>query len=572
MIRRKVVARVSKWDSLGKQREFFDQLAKQFDVKHYEDWYDTSAKNILKTKAAMILRGRYQSVAEMLFTIYPEHPWNILKFKRLPRNFWIHQPNQRLILDSIAKNHGFLTAYDWIKSKENLRTIIIHNQAEPLLRHHKTLPKLLEAVYPEHTWNWDEYFDTHNVPLNYWKDPKHHRTELERFAQQHNFSSWKDWYSVTRRELAGLSISKYYKSSIEMLETNFPEHKWEILDFQRLPRNFWKSKENQVHFMTRLMQKLGFSSPKQFAHLGTKEFVQHGGCYLLRQYSSFYEMLSSLFPHEEWLESDFIGVPRNFWKSKENQALGFKQIESRLGITCLDDWNSVGVLDFCANGGRSLMMIYGSLPKVLETFHPEHNWDPFSRPLLGKHYWQDSKNIVEFMKKLEVQFAIKSKEDWYRVSMKQIRRLGGYGIANLTDFVAALHVAYPDETWDEQAFQANNKRSSQRQLFVLASQIFSDYEVIEEYYHDILSRESGLAVEFDVFVPQLNLALEYHGEHHYGDIPALGHLEAYKVRDAEKAMLCELHSITLVVVPYWWDESVDQLQSFLNPYLSKKLE
>ena len=61
------------------------------------------------------------------------------------------------------------------------------------------------------------------------------------------------------------------------------------------------------------------------------------------------------------------------------------------------------------------------------------------------------------------------------------------------------------------------------------------------------------------------LAIEYHGKHHYEDIPqGFSSVEIYTCRDVEKENLCEKHGIQLIVIPYWWDNKLYSLRSFLH--------
>eukprot|EP01125_Pyxidicula_operculata_P009166 TRINITY_DN3035_c0_g1_i1.p1 TRINITY_DN3035_c0_g1~~TRINITY_DN3035_c0_g1_i1.p1 ORF type:complete len:107 (-),score=22.63 TRINITY_DN3035_c0_g1_i1:27-347(-) len=73
-------------------------------------------------------------------------------------------------------------------------------------------------------------------------------------------------------------------------------------------------------------------------------------------------------------------------------------------------------------------------------------------------------------------------------------------------------------------------------------------------------------IEFDVWIPSLNLAFEYQGEQHYFPITAFSaNTDAYNLRDKEKDLLCLNNGITLVQIPYWWKGDLDSLtQSILS--------
>lgn len=53
-------------------------------------------------------------------------------------------------------------------------------------------------------------------------------------------------------------------------------------------------------------------------------------------------------------------------------------------------------------------------------------------------------------------------------------------------------------------------------------------EVIEEFSDPSLTFEDGSRLELDVYIPQIKLAFEYQGRHHYEDTMLFGLAELYK--------------------------------------------
>jgi len=66
-------------------------------------------------------------------------------------------------------------------------------------------------------------------------------------------------------------------------------------------------------------------------------------------------------------------------------------------------------------------------------------------------------------------------------------------------------------------------------------------------------------LEFDVFIPELSLAFEYNGKYHYQWIPIFDELSSVQERDAFKRSVCQEAGITLIVIPYWWNNDIDSL-------------
>lgn len=78
---------------------------------------------------------------------------------------------------------------------------------------------------------------------------------------------------------------------------------------------------------------------------------------------------------------------------------------------------------------------------------------------------------------------------------------------------------------------------------------------------------------FDLFLPSLRLAFEYHGEQHFRDTMIFGLSEMYATRDAEKRAACLASNVTLIEIPYWWDDHIESLKTTIHharPDLIKK--
>ncbi len=62
-------------------------------------------------------------------------------------------------------------------------------------------------------------------------------------------------------------------------------------------------------------------------------------------------------------------------------------------------------------------------------------------------------------------------------------------------------------------------------------------------------------IELDLFLPSLSLAFEYQGIQHYQDFFYFGtNARNLEEKDHNKRAACEQANITLIAVPYWWDD------------------
>ena len=71
-------------------------------------------------------------------------------------------------------------------------------------------------------------------------------------------------------------------------------------------------------------------------------------------------------------------------------------------------------------------------------------------------------------------------------------------------------------------------------------------------------------MQLDVFVPFHNLAFEYQGEQHYKDIPMMGPQSLWTNRDQQKRKACFRRGITLIEIPYWWNEEKESLLTTIH--------
>jgi len=95
----------------------------------------------------------------------------------------------------------------------------------------------------------------------------------------------------------------------------------------------------------------------------------------------------------------------------------------------------------------------------------------------------------------------------------------------------------------------------------------SNISIFEDFSHPSLSFSvSGRAMQLDIFVPELNLALEYHGTQHYFDHKLFGKASDYSQRDQEKRKACRLSCIALIEVPYWWERDKATIEILLHSH------
>lgn len=92
--------------------------------------------------------------------------------------------------------------------------------------------------------------------------------------------------------------------------------------------------------------------------------------------------------------------------------------------------------------------------------------------------------------------------------------------------------------------------------------------ILTNYRHPDLVHNSGTRMELDVYCPELNLAFEYQGGQHYKGYYKGGArgLKQQQLRDEEKRAECQRKHITLITIPYWWDNTMQSLAQTIQKY------
>lgn len=132
-----------------------------------------------------------------------------------------------------------------------------------------------------------------------------------------------------------------------------------------------------------------------------------------------------------------------------------------------------------------------------------------------------------------------------------------------------LSLAYPTKNWDGAFFIRPTKKSAQRELKNTIQAIFPREELIEEHIIETTEGEGALLsaprlIEIDLFLPDLQLGLEFQGRHHYQDVDRVGSLQPKERADAMKARVASQRGITLITVPFWWDFQKESLENTIH--------
>jgi hypothetical protein len=72
------------------------------DVHTLDDWYNVNAKMVQENGGDQVLRYFNKSLIAALKELYPNHPWQIERFSRVPSGYWANKENQKEFMDQLA--------------------------------------------------------------------------------------------------------------------------------------------------------------------------------------------------------------------------------------------------------------------------------------------------------------------------------------------------------------------------------------------------------------------------------------------------------------------------------------
>ena len=436
-----------------------------------------------------------------------------------------------------------------------------------------TFNEIKRKIFPDMN---DEKIITNNVSnvncnnikptrTNFWDNMENVNEFLSKLKEKLNLHSAEDWNLLTQNQIienGGSSLLKTY-SMFEIKCLGFPNgKKYFEQNVKQKPSGYWDIQENIKDFLSKLQEKLNLTSAEDWNLLTQKQIVENGGSSLLKTYSMF-EIKCFGFPDGKSLFSQ-PKKSQKYWENQENIQSFLLMMKEKFNLNSAEDWNSITFNQIKACGGCRLLKKY-SVYEIKCLAFPG-GIDIYVKPNKPFGFWNNDLNFQNFINRLKEKYNIKTIDDWKRISKNQIITEGGWGIFS----------KFTDKQLEEKIPEIFSKkiRPSQRWLCLLVQKLFPDEEIVEDYFHSDISRKTGFPVQFDIFLVRRNIAFEYHGQQHYEDIPSgFAPLQMYKYRDQEKAIICKKFGILLIVIPYWWDNTIESLESTISyqyPELFKK--
>eukprot|EP01122_Echinamoeba_exundans_P010018 TRINITY_DN3635_c0_g2_i1.p1 TRINITY_DN3635_c0_g2~~TRINITY_DN3635_c0_g2_i1.p1 ORF type:complete len:330 (-),score=43.15 TRINITY_DN3635_c0_g2_i1:802-1791(-) len=272
--------------------------------------------------------------------------------------------------------------------------------------------------------------------------------------------------------------------------------------------------------------------------------------------------LRASFPDHQWNDWKFDRLRKDAFSDLQKQRECLEAVAQNLHLDTSDlsAWYSITAEQVKEHeGGRSLMSKhFTSISRALVSIYPEHKWELWRFSPAPHGFWRSQSQKADnsalksrVMTHLAPKLRIQSLEDWYRVSGKDLRQLGVSHIITMYGGLSSvLKSVYTDHQWDETLLARRApKKSRQLRLLQALRDLFPGKQIVEE----TRAHQNRTSAEMDLSLPELALAVEFQGEHHYSDVLDVGLAEKKAETDQAKAALVQSKGYTLVTVPYWWD-------------------
>ena len=540
------------FSSIENKKTFFNEIFCKLELITLEDWIKVPFAKIRKYGGDCIISYYKENIKNLLSGIYPNYPWKYCElWEYLGPNWLKSMQKQREFMNYLFRKFDLQSIDDWVHIPA---LKLSQNGGEKLVIYYeKDMRKLLQTIYPKNNWKFDPINNL--KPNRQLKTIDKRRIMMDRLYIRLNLKNLGDWCKITAYKFECIGgknlLTYYYRGDMKKLLVGiYPNYPW---DFDLLKTNykFFLDIENQRNFMDNLFKRLNLNNFDDWLHNQYKNILNNGGEKLLIYYNDdFQKLFSTLYPNYPWnFYALKIETSRRYFKSKENQKIFMEKLFKKFNLKTPDDWLHISTCKIAKKGGESLLRYYykGNFHNLLKSLYPNHHWQ-FDKKIIFSALLE---KILSIMK----QYSIRQKCDWYRVP------LDVYQI----NLFRRLNEIFPDEKWKRKNFLLRAKRTHQRLLFSMIEQIYPPHLIIENYRHPHLLYNSEIPLEYDIFIPALNLALEYQGEQHFDDMPAtFPGIELFLMRDQWKESFSEQLLVRLIYIPFWWDKSFSSLLSTLS--------
>ena len=293
---------------------------------------------------------------------------------------------------------------------------------------------------------------------------------MERVAEDLNVEDWEDWYRIstddlTKRSGKGL-LDMYGGSLCKILKSVYPDREWKHWKFEGTPLEVFKDEKVQREFMEELAKNCHITNPEDWYQVKAARFREiKGGSTLLKVFNgSPTEAITLILKEFSFDPRGFISGPSNPTQVTQ-QLEAMEHIRFNLGVKEMKDWYKVTKSQVLEHRGGWVLKIHGnSLYRTLCAIYPHYPWKDWRfAHNQNLAYWGEKNNLRSFLDDFANDKGIKDWEEWYQITRSKLIEYGEGSIflkpyqdkkrTDISDFLCALMMAYPDKPWDPTRFK-----------------------------------------------------------------------------------------------------------------------
>jgi len=161
-------------------------------------------------------------------------------------------------------------------------------------------------------------------------------------------------------------------------------------------------------------------------------------------------------------------VSNSNWVVEINRKEFFDNLGKELKFTTLDNFYNITLKTIKKYGGIALLdnLYNSSLIQAFEDVYSNHNWFvwKFSQNV-PSNYWNNKNNQLKFLNELGKQLGFNQMNDWYNITVKDIKENGGSGLLNKYGNSPSklIMTIYSNHEWKQSNFK-NNPSKKRRKI------------------------------------------------------------------------------------------------------------
>lgn len=357
-----------------------------------------------------------------------------------------------------------------------------------------------------------------------------------------------DWYVKRRENLVGYEIvqntlKRFWKGDILFAVSKlFPNQTVCWWYFHKTPNGVLNKLHLRRQYMDWLEQKLGYQSETDWYKVQQTDFDNNYGSSLTAYMGGMLPVLKDYYLNFNWEPWLFCVAPNKSWQSLRTRKSFLKYLEKKLEIKSSEEWYDYNLTaEIHKHGGRALLKEYNNFFELLQNLRPNIKWEFWRFKKSPRGLWQHKERQIEYLNWMSKTLGLVGYQDWYDVTSQDFE--ANYGVSllglysgSVSECVMSILDQHP---WEKILFYKNEFKR-ERRLFGIISCGLPEFTVHFRYKHpEISHRLSKRPMEFDVFVEELSLGIEYQGQQHYEPV------ERFDGKDKAKAIESFQHRLLL---------------------------